>query len=376
MSGPSHPALTHQQGVTASSKPADFRKFDSAPKTFPLGITKRTAYIILLAALAAAAAVAWFILSKPALPPGFAAGNGRLEANEIYTATKYAGRVKTILFNEGDTVAAGQVVARMDTSALDAQLRQEQAQIMESENSRKVALAQIAVKQANYNYAQSQYQRSKQLVTSGAVSGQEAEIDNARMLAARAELVGSQAEAVRAASAIDAAKATADRISAEINDAVLVSPIRARIQTRISEPGEVLSAGGRVFSLADLSDVYMYVFLPESVTGKVKLGSEARIVLDAAPQYPIRAIVSYVSPTAQFTPKTVETAEERHNLTFRVKLQLDKNRLREYEPFVKSGLPGMGYVRYDDNAQWPENLRVKAVDPRTLWNATGSGRAN
>jgi len=120
----------------------------------------------------------------------------------------------------------------------------------------------------------------------------------------------------------------------------------------------------------------MYVFLPESVTGKIKLGSEARIVLDAAPQYPIRAIVSYVSPTAQFTPKTVETAEERHNLTFRVKLQLDKNRLREYEPFVKSGLPGMGYVRFDDNAKWPENLQVKAVDPRTIWNATGSSRAN
>ncbi|HJT42770.1 MAG TPA: HlyD family efflux transporter periplasmic adaptor subunit [Rhizomicrobium sp.] len=376
MTGQPHPALTHPQGATSSAKPADFRKVNSSAKPFPLGISKRILHIVLLAILVAAVFVAWILFSTPALPPGFAAGNGRLEAKEIYTATKYAGRVKTILFNEGDTVEAGQVVARMDTSALDAQLRQEQAQIIESENSRKVALAQIAVKQANYNYAQSQYQRSKQLVASGAVSGQEAEIDNARMLATRAELVGSQAEAVRATSAIDAAKATADRISAEINDATLVSPIRARIQTRISEPGEVLGAGGRVFSLADLSDVYMYVFLPESVTGKVKLGSEARIVLDAAPQYPIRAIVSYVSPTAQFTPKTVETAEERHNLTFRVKLQLDKNRLRAYEPFVKSGLPGMGYVRYDDNVQWPENLRVKAVDPRTLWNATGSGRAN
>jgi HlyD family secretion protein len=73
----------------------------------------------------------------------------------------------------------------------------------------------------------------------------------------------------------------------------------------------------------------MYVFLPESVTGKVAMGSEARIVLDAAPQYPIRAVVSFVSSQAQFTPKTVETAEERHNLTFRVKLQIDKNRLRE-----------------------------------------------
>jgi hypothetical protein len=62
-------------------------------------------------------------------------------------------------------------------------------------------------------------------------------------------------------------------------------------------------------------------------------------------------------PRRNSTPKAVETAEERHNLTFRVKLQLDKNRLREYEPFVKSGLPGMGYVRFDDSAQWPEKLQ-------------------
>jgi HlyD family secretion protein len=366
-------SLVHGVG---SAKSGDFRKPDSSTAAAATGLSRRSLIIIALAILAAAAAIAWYILSPPALPPGFAAGNGRLEANEIYVAAKYAGRIKTILFNEGDTVETGQIVARMDTSALDAQLRQEEAQIIESENSRKVAVAQIAVKQADYNYAQSQYQRSKQLVIRGAVSGQEAEIDNARMLASRAELIGAQAEAVRTASAIDAAKATADRIRAELNDAVLVAPLRARIQTRLSEPGEVLGEGGRVFSLADLSDVYMYVFLPGSATGKIKLGSEARIVLDAAPQYPIRAFVSYVSPTAQFTPKTVETAEERHNLTFRVKLQLDKNRLREYEPFVKSGLPGVGYVRFDDSAPWPKNLEVKAVDPRTLWNATGSGRAN
>jgi HlyD family secretion protein len=332
--------------------------------------------MILLAVLVAAGVAAWIIFSTPALPPGFAAGNGRLEANEIYVATKYPGRIKTILFNEGDTVEAGQVVARMDTSALDAQLRQAVAQITEAQDSRKVALAQVDVKQAEYNYAQKENDRSKQLVTSGAVSGQEAEIDNARMLTTRAQLVGARAEAVRGTSTIEAAKATADRLRAEINDSVLVAPMRARVQTRLSEPGEVLGEGGRVFSLADLSDVYMYVFLPESVTGKITLGSEARIVLDAASQYPIRAIVSYVSPTAQFTPKTVETAEERHNLTFRVKLQLDKTRLREYEAFVKSGLPGLGYVRFDRSAQWPQNLQFKSVDPRTLWNATGSGRAN
>ncbi len=127
-----------------------------------------------------------------------------------------------------------------------------------------------------------------------------------------------------------------------------------------------------MFSIVDLSDVYMYVFLPAKVTGKVPLGSEARIVLDAAPKYPIRAYISYVSPQAQFTPKSVETAEERHNLTFRVKLQIPKERLMQYEALVKSGLPGMGYVRTDQNAQWPARLEVNPSVPTNLWESTGS----
>src|SRR5215510_3978863 len=120
MSSSSQPTLAHQQGTT-SAKSADFRNKDSSSKTSSTSssrFSKRTIYIVLLALLAAAAAIAWYIFSTPALPPGFAAGNGRLEANEIYVAAKYAGRVKTIMFNEGDTVEAGQTVARMDTSAL------------------------------------------------------------------------------------------------------------------------------------------------------------------------------------------------------------------------------------------------------------------
>jgi HlyD family secretion protein len=318
---------------------------------------------------------AWVILSKPALPPGFAGGNGRLEATEIYVSTKYPGRIKDVLVNEGDTVEAGQVVARMDTEALEAQLRAAEAKIQEAQDGRNVAQANVAVKKAAFDYADKDYVRSEQLVGKGAVSQQEAEIDQAKMLASKAELAGAQVQVTQAASTIDAAKAEADRLRSEIQDAVLVSPIRARVETRLAEPGEVLPQGGRVYSLNDLSDVYMYIYLPESVTGKIPLGSEARIVLDAAPDYPIRTFVSFVSPMAQFTPKTVETAEERHNLTFRVKLQLDKNRLREWEPLVKVGLPGMGYVRWVTSSPWPDKLTPKAVVPGNLWQATGSSGA-
>ena len=197
-------------------------------------------------------------------------------------------------------------------------------------------------------------------------------MDHAAALSSKSELVGAQSQEVQARQQIDAATATADRLRAEIKDAVLVAPIRGRIEKRLSEPGEVLAAGGRVFSVNDLSDVYMYVYLPESVTGKVPLGSEARIVLDAAPQYPIRAVVSFVSPMAQFTPKTVETAEERHNLTFRVKLQIPQDRLRQYEPLVKTGLPGMGYVRYAADKEWPDKLQSRGAPPANLWKPTGS----
>ena len=127
----------------------------------------------------------------------------------------------------------------------------------------------------------------------------------------------------------------------------------------MAEPGEVLPAGGRVLQVLDLADVYMYVFLPEKDTGKVRLGSEARIVLDAAPEYPITTFVSYVSPTAQFTPKTVETATERQKLVFRVKAQGDPEVLKRYGARVKTGLPGVATVLLDPNAPWPAHLQVR-----------------
>jgi len=261
-------------------------------------MSKKLILITVAIAVAGGGVVAWLILSKPALPPGFAASNGRLEAKQVDVATKYQGRIAEVLADEGDTVDAGQVVAKMDTQPLEAQLRNAEAKIREEQDNRRTAQAEVAVKQAELTYAEKQYQRSKVLVADGAVSQQEADVDLSRTLAGRAALLGAQAQAVRATSSIDAATAEAERLRAEIEDSVLKAPIRGRVQNRLAEPGEVLAAGGKVLALVDLSDVYMYLFLPEPIAGKVTLGSQARIVLDAAPEYPIRAVVSYVSPEA------------------------------------------------------------------------------
>ncbi len=328
-------------------------------------MSKKKLLIALAVVVVVGAGVAWWFLSKPKLPPGFAAGNGRLEATQVDIAAKYAGRLKTVTADEGDTIEPGQVVATIDTEPLEAQLRASQAKIKEAQDNLRTAQAQVRVKRSELDFADKQYKRSKQLVNTGAVSGREADADLARADSARAALIGTQAQVVAAQSLIDAQTAESERLKATIADNTLKSPIRARVQGRLAQPGEVVPEGGKVLSTLDLSDVYMYVFLPTNVAGKLALGADARIVLDALPAYPIKAVVSYVDPNAQFTPKQVETAEERHNLTFRVKLQIsNKEALRQLERMVKVGVPGMGYVQIDPSAQWPKNLQLR---PASEW---------
>lgn len=131
------------------------------------------------------------------------------------------------------------------------------------------------------------------------------------------------------------------------------------MQYRLAEPGEVLAAGGKVVSLLDLTDVYMDVYLPTDDAGRLRFGAEARLILDAAPQYVIPASVDFVASEAQFTPKYVETASEREKLTFRVKLQIPAEVLSRYQDVVKTGVPGVAVVRLSPEAKWPETLAVK-----------------
>ena len=124
-----------------------------------------------------------------------------------------------------------------------------------------------------------------------------------------------KSQIVSAEALVEAAQATVERIQADLDDSVLKAPRDGRVQYRVVQPGEVVAAGGAVLNMVDLSDVYMTFFLPTSDAGRVALGAEARIVLDAAPEYVIPARISYVADVAQFTPKTVETEDERQKLT-------------------------------------------------------------
>ena len=101
------------------------------------------------------------------------------------------------------------------------------------------------------------------------------------------------------------------------------------------------------------------IYLPAAEAGQLSLGDEARIIVDPLPQYVVPATISFVATDAQFTPKSVETAEERQKLMFRVKLQGDPKVLDKYHRQVKTGVRGLGFVRTDPKIAWPEELVVK-----------------
>lgn len=324
---------------------------------------RRAAVFLLVAAAAIAGGYDWWVHRAVPLPMGIEKSNGRIEATQIDVATKLAGRVKDVLVREGDGVEAGQVVARMDVTTLEAERRQAQAQLEQARHAVATAKASVDQRASELGLAQSTYDRSADLVARGFVSAQKLDADRAQMLAARAGLVAARSRVVEAQSGVAAADAAVRRVAAEIADAELVAPRAGRVQYRLAQPGEVLGAGGKVLSLLDLSDVYMTVFLPEASAGRLAIGEEARIVLDAMPQQPIPAKVSFVASEAQFTPKTVETTEERQKLVFRVKVQIDPQLLHAGRIAVKDGVPGVAYVRTREDAAWPEALQANLARP-------------
>lgn len=336
-----------------------------------------------------AVAYAWTTVRGNGEDTGVISGNGRLEATEIDVATKLGGRVQDILVAEGDFVSAGQVLGHMQVQTMQAQLDEAQARQLQTVSAVDSTLAQVTMRESDIAAAQGMVSmreseldaarrrlaRSETLTKEGASSEQELDDDRARVRGAQAALVASKAQVGAAQSALVAAKtqvagaratvtaaeATVARIQADINDSALVAPRAGRVQYRIAQPGEVLGGGGKVLNLVDLSDVYMNFFVPETVAGRLALGSEVRIVLDAVPEFVIPARLSYVASTAQFTPKTVETASERQKLMFRVKARIDRELLERHIKQVKTGLPGVAWIKVDPAAEWPAELALKAL---------------
>jgi HlyD family secretion protein len=319
----------------------------------------RSFRLALLAMLLAAAGGGGYVYwrSLPAaLPEGLAFGNGRLEADEIDIATKFAGRIAELRADEGDLVRQSQMVARMDTSDIEASLKKAMAQVEVSKHALEEASANLDAQQTQVTLTRQELDRTTKLASQGYATVELLDQRRQAFSGAVAALAAARDRVSEAERSIDAATHDVELYKVDIADNSLIAPKDGRLQYRLANVGEVLPVGGRVFTMLDVNYVYMDVYLPTLDVGKLKIGADARITLDAYPNLAIPAKVVFIATQAQFTPKTVETRDERDKLMFRVRLKIDPELLKAHEDSVRSGLPGLGYVKTDPKIGWPARL--------------------
>ena len=351
--------------TTGSSNERQHELMRSLTATLPVTLAgratsrlwRRAALALIIIAVAAGAGLYWFKHTNSALPVGIVSGNGRIEADEIDIATKFAGRIAELFVDEGSTVSAGQIVARMDTRDLQASLQKAQAQVRQAQRALDEAHSNVEQQRAQLVLAQQELARTQSLFKNGFATRELLDQRQQQVDGATAALSAANSRVEQAEHALDAARHDVELLQVNIADNTLVAPRDGRIQYRIANIGEVLPAGGKVFTMLDLASVYMDIYLPTADAGKGKIGDSARIVLDAYPNIAIPAKVSFISDQAQFTPKAVETKSERDKLMFRVRVRIDPDRLRAHSDAVKSGVPGVSYVQLDPNVAWPDRLR-------------------
>ena len=340
----------HMQVVPSVGKAAPFRRR-----------WLRLALVLTVAIGGAGGGLYWWLHLQPQLPPGIAFGNGRIEAQEIDIDTKFAGRISEILADAGDVVKAGQVLARMDTRDLSASLKKSQAAVLQTQQAIDEASANVVQQKSLLLLAQQEFDRATALLQKGAQTKEVVDQRQQALDAANAALKAAQYRVLESQHAMEGSTHDVELNEVNIADNTLVAPTDGRIQYRIANVGEVLPSGGKVFTMLDVSYVYMDVYLPTAAAGKVKIGSDARIVLDAIPKLAIPAKVSFVATQAQFTPKTVETQSERDTLMFRIRAKIDPERLRLRAEKVRSGLPGVTYLLLDAATAWPARLQGSAT---------------
>lgn len=272
-------------------------------------------------------------------------------------------------------------------TSLEFARKQIEDQIWQAEAGLGAATAALARVEANLDWWQKESLRLEDLYRQGMVSTQSvdnakaslraavAEVDQLRKERERAEVavrlaqnarlqvdiqekqraaalsmrVQSQEATEAARMEMKMAEAGAKEAQSVLEDCRIAAPISGTVMTKIAEEGEVLAAGRPILTLIDLSDIYLKVYIPEVEIGKIRLGNPARIHVDAYPGRPFEAKVTHINQEAEFTPKNVETKQERVNLVFAVKLTASNP-----QGLLKPGMPADGVIKYKDGTPWPK----------------------
>jgi HlyD family secretion protein len=304
---------------------------------------KRVLLIVAFLLLASAAGATWWLVGRNHLPRELVL-YGNVDLREVELAFNNSERIAAVLVQEGDRVKSGQVLARLDVRRLEPQLAESEAtaagqrqaveRLRNGSRPEEIAEARANVEsaQAEVTNDRGQYERRKTLVANSIVSQQDLENARAALDVAEAKLAlnqkaldlaiaGPRKEDIGQAEAqLRADEAQTAFLRQELADAQLIAPIDAVVRTRLMEPGEMASPQKPVFSLAITDPKWVRAYVSEMDLAKLHTGMKASIAIDSVPNRRFQGWVGFVSPVAEFTPKTVETEELRTSLVYEVRV--------------------------------------------------------
>lgn len=351
--------------------------------------------IILIAAAGYMTYERW--IKKEPLPDGLIQANGRIEGDHVSIASKFAGRVEKLLTREGDTVKQGQLLVQLDDPQIQARVKQAgqavvvlQARIKAAQTDLEVskkdvplnietaeagvahARAVLEEAEATEKQARRDAFRFRELFSRGTVEKHRTEQADLSLTLAIKEIASARTGLTQAKKQLAQARLGWDKIKAKeeelaalfaqrdqagavleeaqsvLDDFSILAPTKGMITTRVVDAGEVVSAGTPLLDLVDLDRLYLKVYVAEYEIGKLRLGLTARIYTDAFPDHPFDAEVRYISSRAEFTPKEVQTPDERVKLVYAVKLYLTENPDHRLTP----GMPADAVIRWKEEAPW------------------------
>ncbi len=269
-----------------------------------------------------------------ALPDGLVQANGRIEGDLISVSSKYPGRIARITVEEGDSVVAGDVLVELEAREIEAKVRQ-------AEQAAEAVRHQVEAASSQCEQTERDAQRYAELYAEGTATQREAE---------QAELADevAQEKRIAAEAQLEQARAAYDEACVARDELTLSAPSDGVVTNRLHEPGVVIAAGSPVLTLVDMDKLHLKVYVPENLIGQLRLGLPAKIYSDAFPDDPYDATVSYISSRAEFTPKEVQTPDERVKLVYAVKLALTENPDHRLTP----GIPADAVIRWDESIAW------------------------
>jgi HlyD family secretion protein len=319
-------------------------------------MTMRKNWMWTLAGMLGLAAVSYVLflwLSPPTLPPGLLYGNGRIEATEVTVSAEVTGRVLDSSLVEGRTVAADEMLVRLDTTDLTTRLRRAEANALAAQSARADVARQLDTARHHLATAQTDLARYRKLGAAGNVSAQLLERAENQQREAQGLVEALTARQEQAAAQQEAAAREVELLRSQLGKAVIRAPAAGTVLTKGVEVGELATPGRTVAVMADLTHIELKVYLPESEVGKIKLDGPARVRVDAFPERYFDARVARVDPRAQFTPKDIHMPDERARLVFGVVLAVDNP-----EGYLKPGMPADAWLRWQPDVPWPPQLVV------------------